>query len=377
MFMPSRAFFLLLFAASAFAQQNLTGTWQGIVRPPDTKADLRTVIRIAAADGATYKATFYSIDQTFQAFPTTVTVQPSNIKIEIPGIGAVFEGKLSADGNTIAGSIKRGFPEAVPWTLKRLLEGQEAWNIPPPPEPRKPLHDADPSFEVDTVKLTPPDTRGMGIRLQGQTIGVVNMTVQQLLTQVYEVHTRQIIGGPAWFESEHYDITAKFEGDGQPNVDQFRIMMRKLLADRFQLVTHRDNRELAVYTLGLAKSGSKLVKSDTDKDAPFVIGRGPGSVSFSSTSMIDLARFLQGPVERPVVDHTGLAGRFDFALVWTPPEMQNANPPAVSNALGGERPDLPPDLFTAIQQQLGLKLEAVKESIDVLVIDKAEKPGGN
>jgi len=377
MFMPSRAFLLLLFAASAFAQQNLTGTWQGIVRPPDTKADLRTVIRIAAADGATYKATFYSIDQTFQAFPTTVTVQPSNIKIEIPGIGAVFEGKLSADGNTIAGSIKRGFPEAVPWTLKRLLEGQEAWNIPPPPEPRKPLHDADPSFEVDTVKLTPPDTRGMGIRLQGQTIGVVNMTVQQLLTQVYEVHPRQIIGGPAWFESEHYDITAKFEGDGQPNVDQFRIMMRKLLADRFQLVTHRDNRELAVYTLGLAKSGSKLVKSDTDKDAPFVIGRGPGSVSFSSTSMIDLARFLQGPVERPVVDHTGLAGRFDFALVWTPPEMQNANPPAVSNELGGERPDPPPDLFTAIQQQLGLKLEAVKESMDVLVIDKAEKPGGN
>src|SRR5690348_11792648 len=110
MFMPTRALLLFFFTASAFAQQNLTGTWQGTVRPPDTKADLRTALKIAAPDGGSYKATFYSIDQTFQVFPTTVRVQPSSIKIEIPGIGCVFEGKLSADGNTIAGSIKRGFP---------------------------------------------------------------------------------------------------------------------------------------------------------------------------------------------------------------------------------------------------------------------------
>ncbi len=366
-----------LFPAAVVAQQNLVGTWQGTVRPPDTQADLRTVVKITQPEGEGLKATFHSIDQTFQVFPSVVTMQGSNVKIEIPGVGCVFEGKLSADGDTISGTIKRGFPMPIPWSMKRLLPGEQAWTIPQPPPPLKPLHDADPAFDVYTVKLSRPDERERGIRLQGQTIYVYNMTMSDLMTLVYDVHPHQVIGAPSWFESEHYDITAKVAGDGQPNFDQARIMMKKLFADSFRLALHKDTKELPVYTLGIAKGGSKLSKSDKDKEDAFIINRGPGSTSFSSTSMADLCRYFQrGPVDRPVVDETGLTGRFDFALVWSTPEIQSANV-STTNALGNDRADLPPDLFTAVQQQLGLKLEATRMKIDVLVIDKVEKPSGN
>lgn len=377
--MLSRALLLscALFPAAVFAQQTLVGTWQGTVRPPDTQADLRTVVKISQPEGEGLKATFHSIDQTFQVFPTVVTMQGANVKIEIPGVGCVFEGKLSADGNTISGTIKQGFPSPIPWSMKRVLAGEQAWTIPQPPPPLKPLHDADPTFDVYTVKLSRPDERQRGIRLQGQTIFVTNMTMSDLMTLVYDVHPHQIIGTPSWFDSERFDITAKVQGDGQPNFDQARIMMKKLFADAFKLALHKDTRELAVYTLGLAKGGSKLSKSDKDKTDAFIIGRGPGSTSFSSTSMDDLCRFFQrGPVDRPVIDETGLTGRFDFALVWSTPEMEAANV-STTNALGNDRAEPPPDLFTAVQQQLGLKLEATRKKLDVLVIDKVEKPSDN
>lgn len=378
--MPSRTLFLVcaLLPAGLSAQQNLVGTWQGTVRPPDTQADLRTVVKITQPEGEGLKATFHSIDQTFQVFPTVVTtLQGPNVRIEIPGVGCVFEGKVSADGNTISGTIKRGFPMPIPWSMKRVLPGEQAWTIPQPPPPLKPLHDADPTFDVYTVKLSRPDERERGVRLQGQTINVYNMTINQLMTLVYDVHPHQIIGAPSWFESEHFDITAKVAGDGQPSLDQARIMMRKLFADSLKLALHKDTRELPVYTLSLARGGSKLSKSDGDKTDPFIINRGPGSASFLSTSMGDLCRyFQQGPVERPVLDETGLSGRFDFALVWSTPEMQNANV-STTNALGNDRADLPPDLFTAVQQQLGLRLEAARKPLEVLVIEKVEKPTAN
>src|SRR5580692_8984391 len=110
-----RLLVFVLLPASALFAQDLTGTWQGTVRPPDNPVDLRTIIKITK-DSDGLKANFYSIDQTPQPFPVTLTIQGSAVKITIPGIGAGFEGKLSADGKTIAGTVKRGFPSPVPWT---------------------------------------------------------------------------------------------------------------------------------------------------------------------------------------------------------------------------------------------------------------------
>ncbi len=366
---------LTLLPASALFAQSLAGTWQGIVRSPDNGADLRTVLKIAASGDDTIKGNFYSIDQTYMAFPITATLQGSAVKLKIPGIGAVYEAKLSADRNTMAGMIKEGFPAPVPWTLRRVSD-EQAWAIPPPPAPAKPMANPDPVFEVAAIKLSQPDAKGRGLRIQGGKFSAFNMTLADLMTYAYDVHAHQLIGAPAWVSMERYEITAKQEGEGQPSEDQWRVMLRKLLADRFQLAFHRDQQELPVYTITVAKGGPKISKSLTKGETPFLVFPRPGNLASNNVSMADFCKLFQrGFLDRPVVDQTGLPGRYDFTLVWTPDQLRAAAPNP--NALVPAAADPAPDLFTATQQQLGLKIDATKLRIEVLVIDKAEKPSDN
>jgi uncharacterized protein (TIGR03435 family) len=366
--------FALLSTCSLFAQ-DLAGTWQGISRNPDTKEELRTVLKIASSDGNPIKANFWSIDQTYLVFPATLTVEGSVVKMSIPGIGASYQAKLSADGNTMTGTLK-GFSVPVTWTLKRV-SASEAWTIPKPPTPPKPLASADPVFEVATIKLSRPDSkeRGRGGRLQGGNFAMQNMTLMDLLTFAYDVHPHQVIGAPAWSTTEKYDITAKAEGQGQPDQEQLRVMLRKLLAERLQWAFHKEQRELPVYTLSVAKGGVKVSKNDPNNETTGVIFRGPGSVLFNNVTMDDLGKMLQNTtVDRPVINQTGVSGKYEFSLVWTPEQLLNAPPNANAPVPGA---DAPPDLYTAIQQQLGLKIDGTKMRIEVLVVDKVEKPSEN
>ena len=371
---------LALLPASLFAQ-DLTGTWQGVVKNPDTQQELRTVIKIASSSETPIKGNFYSIDQTYLVFPATITVQGSTVKMNIPGIGATYDAKLSADGNSIAGTVK-GFSVPAAWAMKRISNPKEAWALPKPPTPSKPMAaDADPAFEVATVKLTRPDAGGGrggnagGSRVQNETFTAVNVTLVDLVKNLYDLHGHQVIGLPAWASSEHYDITGRPDKEGQPSQDQWKIMLRKLLADRFQLKFHKEQRELPVYTLSPAKSGVKISKNETKSETSGVIFRGPGSVLLNNLTMDEFCRMLQSSVvDRPVVNQTGLIGKYEFSLVWTPEQAQVAI--ANTNALAPGA-DPPPDLFVAVQQQLGLKLDATKQKIEVYVIDKVEKPSEN
>jgi len=367
---------LAMLPVSGLIAQDLAGTWQGISKNPDTKEELRTVLKIALTDTNPIKANFWSIDQTYLVFPATLTLQGSVIKMSIPGIGASYEAKLSADGNTMSGTLK-GFSVPVTWTLKRVSEA-EAWAIPKPPAPPRPMPaDADPVFEVATIKPSRPDARGGGTRVQGGNVSALNMTLADLMRLVYDVHPQRILGAPAWSSTERYDITGKPDPEGQPNPEQFKVMLRKLLADRFKLTFHREQRELPVYSLNTAKGGAKISKNDGKNPTTGVIFRGPGSVLFNNVTMEDLSRMLQNAaLNRPVVNQTGISGKYDFSLVWTPDQLTAAapNPSALSP---GDRADTPPDLYTAIQQQLGLKLDATRLRIEVLVVDRAEKPSEN
>jgi uncharacterized protein (TIGR03435 family) len=365
---------LAILPASALFAQDLTGTWQGAVRNPDTQQELRTVLKIALSNENPIKANFYSIDQTYLVFPATLTVQASVVKLSIPGIGASYQGKLSADGATLSGTLK-GFSIPVQWTMKRVSADQ-AWAIPKPPAPHE-LKSADPAFEVATVKPSRPDTVGRGMRVQGGNVSTLNMTLADLVTFAYDIHSHQIIGAPAWVTSDRFDISGKAEGEGQPSTEQLKVMLRKLLADRFQLVLHKGQRELPVYTLNVAKGGVKISKNDVKNETTGVIFRGPGSVLLNDVSMDDFCKMLQNAaVDRPVVNQTSLSGKYDFSLVWTPDQALTAVPNP--NALApGDKAEAPPDLYTAIQEQLGLKLEAAKLRIEVLVFDKVEKPSEN
>jgi uncharacterized protein (TIGR03435 family) len=158
-----------------------------------------------------------------------------------------------------------------------------------------------------------------------------------------------------------------------------KVMMQKLLADRFQLKFHREKKELSVYALTVLKGGPKFSKSERDPDSlPGLFFRGPGTnLNVTNATMAQFASLMQSAVlDRPVVDQTGLNEKYDFILKWTPDQGQLLG-------LGGPPPpppdpgDAPPDLFTALQQQLGLRLESTRAPADVAVIDHVERPSEN
>jgi len=163
-----------------------------------------------------------------------------------------------------------------------------------------------------------------------------------------------------------------------PNDKQLKSMLKKLLADRFQLKFHTDKKELSVYALVPAKTGPKLTKSEADAGSlPGLFFRGLGKLNVRNATMLDFTQLMQEAVlDRPVVDQTGLTGRWDFTLNWTPDESQfggiGIKVPAPSDKV-----DAPPPLFTAIQEQIGLKLDPTKAPVDVMVIDKAERSSDN
>jgi bla regulator protein blaR1 len=163
-----------------------------------------------------------------------------------------------------------------------------------------------------------------------------------------------------------------------PNDKQLKGMLQKLLASRFQLKFHQDKKELSVYVLSVAKSGPKLTKSEGDPNGlPGLFFRQLGRLNVRNANMNDFVQLLQGAVmDRPVLDQTGLTGRFDFTLNWTPDDSQFGGmgakvPPPTDGA------NAPPNLYTAIQEQIGLKLDATKASAEVMVVDHVEKPSEN
>jgi uncharacterized protein (TIGR03435 family) len=357
------------------AAQDITGTWQGTLH---AGRDLRTVLKITKGNGGALKAALYSIDQGGRPMPvTSISLQGSTVKYSVMILDGSYEGKLSSDGSTITGTWTQG-NRPVPLILNRAT-AQTAWTLPEPPPRLPPMAaDASPEFEVATIKPSKPDVQGKGFSVQGRRFVTLNTSLGDLLKFAYGLQSRQIIGGPPWLTSDKFDIEAQPDGEGQPSDKQWKMMIQKLLASRFKLTLHHEKKELSVYALVVGKNGPKLTKSQGDPNGlPGLFFRGLGVLPVANATMGDFAGVMQGAVlDRPVVDQTGLKGRFDFILKWTPDESQfeglGIKVPPPSDAANA-----PPGLFTAIQEQLGLKLEATKAPVDVLVIDHVEKPSEN
>jgi len=367
---------LAAFAGSTLLAQSLTGTWQGSLKLPNGK-ELRTVVKIETTDKDALKGTFYSIDQSPQPIPTgPITLQGSTMKMAIPAIGGNYEGKLSADGKSIAGTFTQGAP--IPLSLTKTTP-ETAWTIPDAPAPVALMKaDLNPAFEVATIKPSKPGQPGKGFTMRGREVLTLNTSVSDLITFAYDLHSRQVSGGPSWINDDRFDVTGVPDGPGRPNARQFKVMLQKLLADRFKLTFHKEQKELSVYAIVPAKEGPKLAKSQGDPNGLPGIGMGGlGKLIAQNATLTDFAQMLQGAVlDRPVVDQTGLKDRWDFSLNWTPDQSQfvgmgmKVPPPS-------DDPTAPPDLFTAFQQQLGLKLESTKAPVPVYVVDKVEKPSEN
>jgi uncharacterized protein (TIGR03435 family) len=352
--------------------KDIAGAWQGTLH---AGKDLRIVVKVSSADGG-YKALFYSIDQTADPIPVTkVAIDGTTVKMSITAIGGNYEGKLSSDGKTITGTLSQG-PNPLPLNLTRATAETE-WTM-PAPTPKLPRMDpnATPGFEVATIKPSKPDQPGKLITVQGNRLRTVNITLSDLIAFAYGVQSKQVIGAPPWAGTDKFDIEGKPEGEGTPSQEQWKGMLQKLMADRFKLSFHREKKELPVYALSVGKTSPKLTKSQGDPNGlPGLFFTGLGNLHVTNANMADFTNLMQSAVlDRPVVDQTGLEGRFDFELNWTPDDSQFQSfgvriPPPGDNA--------PPPLYTAIQEQIGLKLDATKAPADVLVIDHVEKPSEN
>ncbi len=237
--------------------------------------------------------------------------------------------------------------------------------------------DADPGFEVATIKPTNLDHPAAGLPL-GHRIMFPGTSVRFLLAFIYDVHDKQIFGAPDWIASERYDFDGVADIPGTPSLPQIQRMFQKLFADRLQLSFHHEKREMSTYILTVAKSGAKVTLSSEDPNSfHSLLGIPQRGMKGRNLSMADLAARLQsGILDRPVVDRTNLQARYDFELQWTPDETQ-FNQAGVRMPPPTDTAKAPPGLFTALQEQLGLKLTPARALVDVIVIDHIEKPSKN
>jgi uncharacterized protein (TIGR03435 family) len=261
-----------------------------------------------------------------------------------------------------------------------------------------------PSFEVATVKPgASNDNRFMIMGQPGGRFTVTNATLKMVMTVAYRVRDFQISGGPGWAGTDRWNIEGKAEegsipqltGPPDPTVpNPLMLMVQSLLEDRFQLKMHRDTKELPVYELLVAKSGSKMKLSDDQsqmrpperglpppqRGGPMPRGAmrvGRGAIEGNGVQFANLVTALSQQLGRTVIDKTDLKGFYDIKLEWTPELGQGPVGP------GGPEPPAPPadasgpSIFTAVQEQLGLRLESAKGPVEVLVIDSVQKPMDN
>jgi uncharacterized protein (TIGR03435 family) len=247
-------------------------------------------------------------------------------------------------------------------------------------------------FDVASIKPSPPPsvtytiggvayapksfhfTPGGGLQTTGSTL-------KDLVVLAYDVLPNRTQGGPPWAAVDRYDVTAKLtEGDGDPATltdaerqkwtERIRLRTRALLASRFNLALHKETREFAMYELHVDKNGPKadgLKESNASSGTSFLgnqmIGKGG--------EMHELVSLLSSQLQKPVVDKTGLTGKYDFTLRWSTEQLSLAPGTPIGEA------DKSPSIFTALREQLGLRLDSTRGPLEVLVIDRAERPSEN
>jgi uncharacterized protein (TIGR03435 family) len=236
-------------------------------------------------------------------------------------------------------------------------------------------------FDVVSIKPSDPLSERQRIGISpGGSFEAIGVRLSDMIQQAYNLRPFQLLGASGWMETDRYEIHTKDEKPGPSEEDlakmtpeqqkafrdQFSAKLQALLADRFQLKAHRETKEMPVYILTVAKSGSKLQTSPDD-------GKPGGGLSSRRTddgkrelvghklTAAGLARFLSGQIGRSITDQSGLTGKYDFKLVWAP-DMGDTTGPS---------------LFTALQDQLGLKLDSSKAPVEVVVVDSAQKPSEN
>jgi len=285
--------------------------------------------------------------------------------------------------------------------------GQSAAAAQASPTPTQGGDGALPTFEVATIKPVAEGDRVMMMFTQDG-VSVKSVPMQMILREAFRTEDDHVFGAPSWVKSTRYDIEAKVAAEDVPKLkglkgEQRMEMLLPLLVERFNLKYHHETRELTTYSLVVAKGGVKMKESALadaapkdagPKDAPKEISAdapkappkgsmlrmtGPGRIESEGTPTQFLAHVLSQQLGKTVVDKTGLTGKYDYTLQWTPDDAT----PMAGGAAGGPgrdenaAPAGGPSLFTAVEEQLGLKIESTKGQVDVIVIDRLDLPSAN
>jgi uncharacterized protein (TIGR03435 family) len=226
---------------------------------------------------------------------------------------------------------------------------------------------APPAFEVASIKEHRTLENGGGFFPTPGHLTVENRSLKNLIESAYRLKTYQLSGWPRWAETERYDITAKAEGNA--NFTQMMLMIQTLLVNRFQLKFHREPKEYAGYALVVAKGGPKFhegrdLKSDDPRRGTLT---NPDKFNSAKIDIPYFANYISGILRVPVLDRTDLKGNYEITLVFTPDGAEPVDPTAPSSA----------SLITAVQEQLGLKLESQKIPIEIFVVDHVARPAEN
>jgi bla regulator protein blaR1 len=249
------------------------------------------------------------------------------------------------------------------------------------------------TFEVASIKPADPDARGTSIQfMPGGGLKMTGIPLRGMITFAYDVRDFQVSGGAGWVGTERFDVMAQPEHAGAQALDDLAKMtdlqrrtvrdqvaerLRALLADRFQLVVHKETKEQPIYALLVSKNGAKL-KEPKNVGGRQGMSMNRGRLEGFAAPLEMLSTTLSNAMGRPVVDKTGLTGKYDFVLEWTPDVGAGPGPQAFGD---GATPPAPapggPTIFTALQEQLGLRLESQKGPVQLIVIDRAEKPSEN
>lgn len=346
------------------AAQSIEGVWKGELK---AGRGFAVTIKFAHA-GSAWTGELGTEESAEKRQVEAITVDKQAVRFAMPALGAQFAGEMSLDGGSIAGNWTQG-AVSTPLTLSRDRAAEEVTTA---SDNLKPMaKDAQPKFEVATIKPSNPENQNQGFHLHGEHLFSDNMTLKDMLTFGFAIHPSTVVNLHGWMTTERYDVDGRSDTPGVPNLAQMQSVYKDLLLTRFGLKYHMEKKEISVFVLERGNGPLKITQSLGDPNgAPDTTETYHSSESITmretNVAMKDFLLTLNFYLDRPSVDRTGLEGRYDFVLTWAPNDLsEDANATAKV-----------PNIFGALAE-LGLKLHGAKESYDVMVIDQVERPSAN
>jgi len=346
----------------------IAGTWQGALALPNGNS-VRVAFAIAKnPDGSLHGGIKY-VDGNAGLVLSSVTFSAPDLAVTQSMISMAYHGKLSADGQSIIGTWSQG-DRTLPLTLA-LATPDTLWKQAGPPPMAA---DADPSYEVAVIKPALPEEQHPIWNLETPEFHATGTNAAELIKMVYKIRGRQIINAPPWVESDKFDITAKPDTPGVPTDDQSRVMIRKLLSERFHLACHTGTQDFPVLVMTLDPKGTRPTPSDPNFNAHGgMIFRQEGGDVVLHLSGVDMPAFLKILMDRyrvkQIVDETGLTGTYDITLRLPPAALQGTGDGGAEEEVGTD--------YIAAAEHAGFKFVSKKVPTPVVIIDHIDPPTPN